>query len=56
MKKEKKAQKQSRILGRQLARETTREELQKALGGLCGCDPTKTMTLTSPPDDDPFGV
>lgn len=43
-----------RILGRHLARETTRAELQKALGGLCGCDPTKTQTMIVPPDDDPF--
>lgn len=42
-----------RILGRQLARETTREELEQALGGVCGCDPTKTVTTSMPPDEDP---
>lgn len=53
MNKQRRAGTERRILGRKMARKLTREELEWAQGGVCGCDPTKTMTMISPPDEDP---
>lgn len=52
MKIEKELHPAKRILGRRLARETTREELEQATGAVAH-DPTQTMTMSMPPDDDP---